>query len=58
MKGGRRSTGKAVVWGETVGVRKSCRVALAELTPHSPEQSKQVGRRVEPAPRKEEEIHC
>lgn len=58
-----RSTGK-VGWkvvvggGEMGGVRKSCRVALAKLTPHSPDQSRQVGRRDGPAPRREEETHC
>lgn len=45
-------------WGETGGVRKSCRVALAKLTPHSPAQSRQVDRRDGPAPRREEETHC
>lgn len=40
------------------GVRKSCRVAVAKLTPHSPDQSRQVGRRDGPAPRREEETHC
>lgn len=45
-------------WGEMGGVRKSCRVAVAKLTPHSPDQSRQVGRRDGPAPRREEETHC
>lgn len=44
--------------GETGGVRESCRVAPAKLTPHSPDQSRQVGRRDGPAPRGEEETHC
>lgn len=44
--------------GEMGGVRKSCRVALAKLTPHSPDQSRQVGGRDGPAPRREEETHC
>lgn len=42
-------------WGEMGGVRNSCRVALAKLTPHSPDQSRQVGRRDGPAPRREDE---
>lgn len=50
--------GKVVVLGEMGGVRRSCRVAVAKLTPHSPDQSRQVGRRVGLAPRREEETHC
>lgn len=58
-----RSKGKVVVGVggggvEMGGVRKSCRVALAKLTPHSPDQSRQVGGRDGPAPRREEETHC
>lgn len=45
-------------WGRTGGVRKSCRITVATLTPHSPDQSRQVGRRDEAAPRREEETHC
>lgn len=44
--------------GEMGGVRKSCKVALSKLTPHSPDQSRQVGRRDGPTPRREEETHC
>lgn len=39
-------------------VRQSCGIILAKLTPHSPDQSRQVGRRDGPAPRSEEETHC
>lgn len=50
-----RSTGK--VGREMGGVKKGCRVALAKLTPHSPDQSRKAGWRDEPAPRREEETH-
>lgn len=49
-KSGRRVQGR---WGDRVvvevvegigEVKESCRVALAKLTPHSPDQSRQVGR--------------
>lgn len=57
-----RGTGKMGRWwlgegGGMGGVKKSCRVAFAKLTPHSPDQSRQVGRRDGPAPRREEETH-
>lgn len=39
-------------------VKRSCQVTAAKLTPHSPDQSRQVGRRDGPAPRREEETHC
>lgn len=47
--------GEGVGLGEVGGVRRSCTVAVAKLTPHSPDQSRQVDRRDEPAPRREEE---
>lgn len=31
-------------WGDNERVKRSCRVVLAKLTPHSPDQSRQVGR--------------
>lgn len=49
-RSGRRVQGR---WGDRVvvevvegigEVKESCRVALAKLTPHSPDQSRQVGR--------------
>lgn len=43
--------------GEGGGVRPSCTAAVAKLTPHSPDQSRQVDRRDESAPRREEETH-
>lgn len=58
--GGKEEHGEGWVegWGRTGGVRKSCRITVATLTPHSPDQSRQVGRRDEAAPRREEETHC
>lgn len=60
----KRGRGKVVVvregWrggGEVGGVRTSCIVDVTKLTPHSPDQSRQVDRRDEPAPRREEETH-
>lgn len=58
----KRGRGKVVVGervglGEVGGVRSSCTVAVAKLTPHSPDQSRQVDRRDEPAPRREKETH-
>lgn len=56
-----RGTGRVVVGvggREMRGVRWSCRVALVKLTPHSPDQSRQVGGRDGPAPRREEQTHC
>lgn len=49
--------GKGRGLGEVGGVRRSCTAAVAKLTPHSPDQSRQVDRRDEPAPRREEETH-
>lgn len=44
-KGGGGETRVVVEVVEGIGeVKWSCRVALAELTPHSPDQSRQVGR--------------
>lgn len=43
--------------GEGGGVKSSCTVAVAKLTPHSPDQSRQVDRRDESAPRREEDTH-
>lgn len=44
-RGGERETRVVVEVVEGIGeVKWSCRVALAKLTPHSPDQSRQVGR--------------
>jgi len=51
--GSRRGSSGGGAWGKEY---ESCRVALAELTPHSPDQSRQGGDG--PAPRREEETHC